>query len=57
MNRSDHSIELKIIRNNVEKSFNLPFLSNDQLWHQLFKFKESDVRSVEIVAADITIQH
>ena len=57
MNRSNHSIELKIIKDNVEKSFNLPFLSNDQLWFQLFKFKESDVRSVEIVIANVKIQH
>ena len=57
MNRNDYSVEIKIIKDDSEKSFNLPFLSDDQVWFQLFKFKESDVRSVEIVIAGIEIKH
>lgn len=37
MNRLDYSIEVKIIKDNKEKVFNLPFVCDNQVWFQLFK--------------------
>jgi len=37
MNRIDHSAEITVIRNNIEKKVNLPFICDDQLWFQVLK--------------------
>ena len=37
MNRIDYSIEVKIIKDDKEKVFNLPFVCDNQVWFQIFK--------------------
>ena len=37
MNRLDHSIEITVVKDNVERKINLPFICDDQLWFQMLK--------------------
>jgi hypothetical protein len=56
MNRIDHSVEIVVVRDNIEKRVNLPFICDDQLWFQIFKTATTN-RTVSIPALDITIDH
>ena len=37
MNRLDHSVEITVVKDNVERKINLPFICDDQLWFQMLK--------------------
>jgi hypothetical protein len=37
VNRTDYSIEVKITKDGKEKTFNLPFMVDNQVWAQVFK--------------------
>ena len=39
MNRLDYSIEVTIEKDTKVKTFNVPFVCDNQLWFQLFKAK------------------
>ena len=54
MNRKDFSIEVKIVRPNSEKTFDVPLLSNSLVWHQLLIAKGTN-HQVVLTASNRTI--
>lgn len=37
VNRTEYAIEIKITKDGKEKTFNLPWMVDDQVWGQIFK--------------------
>jgi hypothetical protein len=37
VNKAEYSIEIKITKDGKEKTFNLPWMVDDQVWGQMFK--------------------
>jgi hypothetical protein len=54
MNRIDYSIHVILHKDGKEKSFNLPFICDNQVWFQLFKAKGLG-HTAEIPAANAKI--
>jgi hypothetical protein len=55
MNRIDHSVEITVVKENIEKQINLPFLCNDQFWFQIFKSATN--HTVTIPSLHLTVDH
>lgn len=56
MNRKDFSVEVKIIKSEKEKTFDVPVLSDNIIWFQLLMQTGFD-QSVVIVEPGITIRN
>jgi hypothetical protein len=54
MNRKDFSIEVKIVRPTSEKTFDVPLLSDNLVWHQLLIAKGTN-QQVVLTASNRTI--
>jgi hypothetical protein len=55
MNRIDYSIEVKIVRPDKEKVFNIPFVCDNQVWFQIFK-AEGLGHSFEVPIANVKLK-
>jgi hypothetical protein len=56
MNRIDFSVEIKIVKDEKEKRFDLPFLCDDLLWLQLFN-EPGLGHTLEVPISNATIKY
>jgi len=54
MNRKDFSVEVKIIKSEKEKTFDIPMLCDNLIWHQILMAKGIDQRVV-LTASNTTL--